>query len=882
MVEVSRFLGREDARATRVIPLSMRLPNAPAVYIPTGKEEALSRALARHRVIQVSGPERVGKRSIVAHVLHAHPDLSLERTIWLDASAQDEPLEIIALRALATLSDAQIPWATLIGSPRLAIELLVDLSDALELCVVCSRAELERADAVARDRFFDALASYCRRARWVFLERTSRPPGHALSHGVLCLSAPDEAMRSRWLSEVAPWLEPRQHQSLAQSAGGWDALMRGLEQIGVDESLRPQTARAITPQCVPEDKPVHARGALLGELEAALEEDPARGASLLEAELEALIERGHAASVLSLLDATPVDNAASLEIARMRCLLACRDREALGKLVPPANNSQEVMAWWARVLLERGEMEEARRALSGAPETLDVKIIAAHIALSQQSFHELYEVASGTPGVSSSKELWLESLLLLGMVWDGRRERALERSRARAHELLRRPEGSLDRDARHAAINLARALHLLEELSLSSRLIERVQVGEHSSDWSFYDSDSLDYFRALLATETLELERARAILERMLPWFDVTHGLGLHIRLLLGHVEIRSGHDERGLAYLDALLDAPHATELHASARVTRARCIAATQGFAVAPSLGDTAHSAHVARSEQEYASERAIRLLGATDDMPAENPFIHALARVLLGEDADLEALEHERERARCQGLEARAWILSQRLGMLYICAGRFDAATVAWRAASEASALAGNQPLADAEASMAALVSAEPGTLAPARLVAWYTEQPASRYKRVLGAVLGYETPDLFEALVARKLCESRLLWSVARRDADGAPTWWFDLERSLAIQPYAALELSARTRQGQLFHALCKRGGEATKAELLRDVWGIEEHHPLRDENRLRMAAHKLKRALEGLTDGDPIRATDDGYRVSDQCRWVVGEIKGNQG
>jgi|GEM_PF-4312240 len=880
MVEVSRFLRGEGARTTRVIPLSMRLPNAPAVYIPTGLEESFSRGLDRHRVIRVCGPERVGKRSLTAHVLDAHPEFSLERTIWLDAGALQEPLEVAALRALAELSDASIPWATLISSPRLALELLVDLSDALELCVVCSRAEAALGDSDVSARLCDTLESYCRRARWIFLLRAEHPLHRARSTNSFFLSSPTVGQKSRWLDEVAPPLDvsAEQMETIAREAPNWDALADRLEAL---HDARTPTANSQEPVRAVGVSSRHQELVALGD--AICRGDVVRASAMLAHKLDSFIEQGHAVRVLELLDDVPLaPGDATFEVARMRCLLASRDREALDRLDPPASDAPEVMALWARVLLERGRMDEARRALECAPGTLETRIIAAHIALSRQNYEELAEVA--TVGEEPSMtEVWLESLLLLGMVWDGRHDQARERLRTRAHALLREPAGSFDRCARHAAINLARALHLLKDLSLASRLIERVQVSEHHSDWSFYDSESLDYFRALLATETLSLGTARVILERMLPWFDTSRGLGLHIRLLLGHVEIRSGHQERALEHLDALLDAPHATELHASARVNRARCIAATHGFAAAPTLGEeTAHSALVARSEQEYACERAVRLGERSDTAVADDHFVHAIRALLRGEDADLEPVELERERTREQGLAARQRILSRRLGMLYICAGRFDAAVVAWRSACAASERAQDVEGAASEVIMAQMAAAKPGELSPGDVIAWFSTRPPSVCRRILGVLLGHLEPDRFESLVAKTLCQERFAWEVASRDVETPPTWWFDLERSVALEPDKEVEISARTRQGQLFHALCKRGGEATKAELLADVWGIEGHHPLRDENRLRMAAHKLKRALEELSDEEPIYAVEDGYRVSDRCRWIIGEIGGNQG
>lgn len=72
---------------------------------------------------------------------------------------------------------------------------------------------------------------------------------------------------------------------------------------------------------------------------------------------------------------------------------------------------------------------------------------------------------------------------------------------------------------------------------------------------------------------------------------------------------------------------------------------------------------------------------------------------------------------------------------------------------------------------------------------------------------------------------------------------------------------------------LLVALGRRGGAATKEQLQQDVWGEQRYHPLRHDNRLKVAVRKLRRLLEDALGDDPLEASDDGYRLRGRVRFV---------
>lgn len=101
---------------------------------------------------------------------------------------------------------------------------------------------------------------------------------------------------------------------------------------------------------------------------------------------------------------------------------------------------------------------------------------------------------------------------------------------------------------------------------------------------------------------------------------------------------------------------------------------------------------------------------------------------------------------------------------------------------------------------------------------------------------------------------------------------------DLEtKTVRLPSGRRIDLSASALHIRLLDALFRAGGEATKAALAQDVWGRRTYHPHRDDKRLQVAIHRLRRALED----DPSRPTlllrcEDSYRLG--CRIVVGRLQ----
>lgn len=106
------------------------------------------------------------------------------------------------------------------------------------------------------------------------------------------------------------------------------------------------------------------------------------------------------------------------------------------------------------------------------------------------------------------------------------------------------------------------------------------------------------------------------------------------------------------------------------------------------------------------------------------------------------------------------------------------------------------------------------------------------------------------------------------------APGAAAWTLDaMDMRILLADGASVDLKSKRVLFDLLLALSRRGGEATKEQLLLDAWGVRDYHPLRHDNRLKAAVRKLRRLLESTLGDDPLETTDDGYRLRGQFRVV---------
>jgi DNA-binding response OmpR family regulator len=147
-------------------------------------------------------------------------------------------------------------------------------------------------------------------------------------------------------------------------------------------------------------------------------------------------------------------------------------------------------------------------------------------------------------------------------------------------------------------------------------------------------------------------------------------------------------------------------------------------------------------------------------------------------------------------------------------------------------------------------------------------------ARRASALLGEAVAL---DALDALVLGKL-KPRTSGTGQVIRADGDAAWTLDVLAMRVLLPDGrTIDLSAKKVLFDLLVALCKHGGSATKEQLLERAWGVREYHPLRHDNRLKVAVRKLRRLLEETLGDDPLEATEDGYRLRGHVR-LVGDTQ----
>lgn len=145
----------------------------------------------------------------------------------------------------------------------------------------------------------------------------------------------------------------------------------------------------------------------------------------------------------------------------------------------------------------------------------------------------------------------------------------------------------------------------------------------------------------------------------------------------------------------------------------------------------------------------------------------------------------------------------------------------------------------------------------------------DERAQRVERLRAALDASNDPAA--AAAARALALDQKASVV--REGEG-PEWIVDGARMrIALPDGSAVDLSKKKVLFDLLAALCRQGGTASKEQLLEVAWGVRDYHPLRHDNRLKVAVRKLRRLLEEALGDDPIEASDDGYRMRGRVRFI---------
>lgn len=197
------------------LPISIRLPNPPSLFVGRSREVRLLRAaLERAPVTVIVGAGGLGKSALALFVLHSHVPEKVDATIYLSFRNIDphEPVALGLLRALVRAGDLEhVDWAEILATPDALPALAVRLAEAQRRWILLD--DLQHGDPAQVGALLGHAARYARESRWLVTTREA-PEGDAALGPILRLGA----MRDLDLARLCRALDPLQSKKAIQSA----------------------------------------------------------------------------------------------------------------------------------------------------------------------------------------------------------------------------------------------------------------------------------------------------------------------------------------------------------------------------------------------------------------------------------------------------------------------------------------------------------------------------------------------------------------------------------------------------------------------------------------------------------------------------------------
>ncbi len=911
------------------LPLWCRVPNPPAFFV--GREAELARleaVLERGHAALVAGPAGVGKSALVAQLVDR---LAPERALFVSVGARDgsgvyRPL----LRALAQAID--LPAADVFASASTDEDRLtraIDLADAAADVVVVEDLHHDPEGA----RLAEAAAAHARRARWLFTGQAGAEDDHLFT---LRLGPLDAATARELAARLAPQATPRDRaRAVRRSAGLPGALGRALSHGGLsggpEESpltaeeraalgLLGHLVRPVRPAALPIQREVlralEARGLLLmrgggvvlpeaagpraaplpldspqlepllealaGDPEAALEAirlrlaraEVAAGRALLDDHGPRLLDEGFTRELRAALEQAPASAEPAIAAWRLRVLAEDGDPAALASLDPPPADADVPTRFAylkARYALEdRGcvpladEVAEAAARAGDEERACEAAFMAASLEMLRGRLDEAEQrLARARPANASQA---LHRLAVQAMIAGQRGDRSS------AQAIAARLEADLPSLRGHAraslGYNLGVILYGLGEPYRAARLFASLFPEDELATSALVSRRALE-LDAHLTVLSGNLPRARRVLARLrrivpagTPIDARSALIGTTVDLLQGDYEACERALRRGLALAEGYGGVEDTSfALKRAAQLAWRRDAAPTHHAGALP-LGDAARAwIHLATLARHGAAPPWAASPDPSPELADLETLIAAVEARIAGNAAPARGAPLPIDPSRPMPHRLLTGGLAAQLRVT----GGMTAAEAP--ALDELRALAEQADAAPLATELARFAAAAAGDAAPT-IEAFRAGEPLAT-RVVCGPA---EDDGWLRATLATAL-RARLGWATsfgpAARDA-----LVVDAPRAEVHGPGGA---RVGTRAGaiglSLLRALSARPAGADKETLSREVWGGPDYHPLRHDNRLRVAVRKLRRWLAPLVGEDAlVRTLEDGYALAHPVIW----------
>lgn len=144
-------------------------------------------------------------------------------------------------------------------------------------------------------------------------------------------------------------------------------------------------------------------------------------------------------------------------------------------------------------------------------------------------------------------------------------------------------------------------------------------------------------------------------------------------------------------------------------------------------------------------------------------------------------------------------------------------------------------------------------------------------ARRASALLGEPIALDPIDTLVLTALREELEHPIMTV-----GDAGEAWWIDLPGArvwwVGDAGAGEFSLARRVTKSRILTVLALNGGQATKEQLVRSVWGEVEYHPLRHDTRLQVTIFKLRQRLEpDPTSPTRLLTVEGGYQLGGRVR-----------
>jgi hypothetical protein len=624
--------------------------------------------------------------------------------------------------------------------------------------------------------------------------------------------------------------------------------------------------------------------------------------ALLDRRGDELLARGHAGELWRYLEPVADER---LGRWRLKCALSSGDFRALSMVREPKSATLHDRYLAARAMFGRGEWSGALEALRPLVEqataaqdlalALETRLLIAQCSMmgghAEDGLRELEAIEPSSADERARRDaLTSSALALLGRV----DEASVVAERVQASLSTLTPTAKAE-----AGLVVAQVYFELGRLRDASDLLDTLKNTGEGRDPTLHVGRRVLHLRAAIALDRGFLQDARRLLNRIRPpAASAVFKLALDLtdsqrRMAAGELKglWESLASLRQLAKAQGQVPLQHLAQL-LSLRMAllRARVPAELLAPLSAPVARATNLTLQILAAEARLRSgDTRMNDVAEPADVPelsglrVQSKLIWGLSKLL---DSDLKGALDETEDA-LQAARTSGYGVAEAEARLRVCEihavmnRRRDLAEAAKALVEQGTSLPSTRFA--LEGNFFQMAAAE-GALSPSVLeefAAYDDVAPTAsrRARALLGEPVPLDAVDRSVLSALQRMNDWGEVSLVCRRAPEGVsatvdlPRWGLDdYRQEIWAKEGRRIELSQSPLLWRILEVMADHGGHASKEQLVIEVWNEREYHPLKHDNRLRLAVRKLRQDVE-VNPARPSRilTTEDGYALAGLVR-----------